>query len=180
MIFYHVDRSNSLKEGQVVTLTKDFRKYPDSYKNVILKLYPEGLSYHGLMYAILSFEDTDVRSSQEIETIFEFYRQIYFVNKISRFQSFFCFQTLTEAKKFAKINSEGYPDYKIYEVKVDHDNYFIGDMNLLRGNTAINSYMASHDYWSGGHSCNPIFEVLVKPPLKILDIVYSEKRKEQI
>lgn len=175
MILYHVDRSNLLKEGQVVTLTKDFPEHLNSFKSNILELYPDGLSYHGLTYAIIPFGDTDPRSSQEIETVFEFYRQIYFADKISRFQSFFCFQTLTEAKKFAKTNSEENHDYKIYEVEVDHDNYFIGDMNLLRGNTVINSYMYSHDYWSGGHSCNPIYEVLVKPPLKILSIVNAEK-----
>lgn len=169
MILYHVDRTNSFKEGQEVTLTKDFPGYLNSFRSTILKLYPDGLSNHGLRYSTYPFN-----SNYPIETAFELNRKLYFPDKISRFQSFFCFQTLAEAKNFAKNYPDETSDYKIYEVEVDHDNYFIGDMSLVRSSTVITSYIDSHDYWSGNKSCHPIFEVLVKPPLKIHRMVYSE------
>ena len=178
MIFYHIDRTNSLEVGQVVTLIKDFHEYPNSYKNVILKLYPEGLSRHGFVYSTIHLGENN--EDQQKETAFELNRQLYFPDKISRFQAFFCFQTIEYASKFARDYCKRWPEYKVYEVEVDHDNYFVGDMNLVLGSTVITSYIDSHDYWSGGHSSNPIFEVLVKPPLKILSMVNTENRCEQI
>lgn len=156
MIFYHVDRANSIKKLKTINLFKP--SLPDMLNKALLELFPDGISNHGYHYAIQSFEGQ--HTSTSAEQIFELYRQLYFPNKPSRFQSFFAFTSIEDAMKFA-------PYSNIYEVKSDNDNYHIGDMNLVKGETIIQCHKFALDYWSGHLSNEPLKEVLLVPPIRI-------------
>lgn len=157
MIFYHVDRTDTIKNLKTIELIKPI--VPEEFKETLLELFPNGLSYHGVHYALQSSEEQHISTS--IEQIFELYRQMYFPDKPSRFQSFFAFTSLEDAIKFAPYSS-------IYEVKSDNDNYHIGDMNLIKGETIIQCHKFALDYWSGHFTAKPIKEVLLIPPIHIL------------
>lgn len=159
MIFYHVDRTDTLKNLKTIELIKP--NVPEEFKETLLELFPDGLSRHGYHYALQSFEGQHISTS--IEQIFELYRRMYFPDKPSRFQSFFAFTSLEDAINFTL----DYPLAKIYEVSIDHDNYHIGDMNLVKGETIIQCHKYVLDYWSGRLSDNPIKEVLLVPPIRI-------------
>lgn len=127
----------------------------------LFELFPDGISYHGVHYALQSYKWQ--HTSTSAEQIFELYRQLYFPNKPSRFQSFFAFTSLEDAINFTL----DYPLAKIYEVSIDHENYHIGDMNLVKGETIIQCHKFALDYWSGRLSDNPLKEVLLIPPIHI-------------
>lgn len=159
MIFYHVDRTDTLKNLKTIELIKP--NVPEEFKETLLELFPNGLSYHGVHYALQSSEEQHISTS--IEQIFELYRQMYFPDKPSRFQSFFAFTSLEDAINFTL----DYPLAKIYKVSIDHDNYHIGDMNLVKGETIIQCHKFALDYWSGRLSNEPLKEVLLVPPIRI-------------
>lgn len=157
MIFYHADRLGAIKNLKTIELIKPH--LPEVMNEALLELFPDGISNHGVNYAIQSFEGQ--HTSTSAEQIFELYRQMYFPDKPSRFQSFFAFTSLEDAIKFAPYSS-------IYEVKSDNDNYHIGDMNLIKGETIIQCHKFALDYWSGHFTAEPIKEVLLIPPIHIL------------
>lgn len=160
MIFYHVDRANSIKKLKTINLFKP--SLPEMLNKALFELFPDGISNHGYHYALQSFKWQ--HASTSAEQIFELYRQLYFPNKPSRFQSFFAFTSLEDAINFTL----DYPLAKIYEVSIDHENYHIGDMNLVKGETIIQCHKFALDYWSGRLSDNPLKEVLLIPPIHIL------------
>lgn len=157
MIFYHADRLGSIKNLKTIELIKPH--VPEELRETLLELFPDGISNHGYHYALQSFEGQ--HTSTSAEQIFELYRQMYFPDKPSRFQSFFAFTSLEDAIKFA-------PYSNIYEVRSDNENYHIGDMNLVKGETIIQCHKFALDYWSGRLSDNPLKEVLLVPPIHIL------------
>lgn len=160
MIFYHVDRTDTLKNLKTIELIHP-HVLPAELNETLLELFPGGLSFHGDQYAIESFKDFHKETSTE--QIFELYRRMYFPDKPSRFQSFFAFTSLEDAINFALK----YPFFKIYEVSIDHDNYHIGDMNLVKGETIIQCHKLALDYWSGRLSNEPLKEALLIPPIHI-------------
>lgn len=160
MIFYHVDRTDTIKNLKTIELIHP-HVLPAELNETLLELFPDGLSEHGNHYAIQSFKRFHTETSTE--QIFELYRQMYFPDKPSRFQSFFAFTSLEDATNFASKQRF----FKIYKVSIDHDNYHIGDMNLVKGETIIQCHKFALDYWSGRLSDNPIKEVLLVPPIRI-------------
>lgn len=160
MIFYHVDRADTLKNLKTIELIHP-HVLPAELNETLLELFPDGLSFHGDQYAIESFEGQ--QASTSAEQIFELYRRMYFPDKPSRFQSFFAFTSLEDAINFALK----YPFFKIYEVSIDHDNYHIGDMNLVKGETIIQCHKLALDYWSERLSNEPLKEALLIPPIHI-------------
>ena len=160
MIFYHVDRTDTIKNLKTIELIHP-HVLPAELNETLLELFPGGLSKHGNQYAIESFKGFHTETSTE--QIFELYRQMYFPDKPSRFQSFFAFTSLEDAKNFALK----YPFFKIYEVSIDHENYHIGDMNLVKGETIIQCHKYVLDYWSGRLSNEPLKEALLIPPIHI-------------
>lgn len=164
MNFYHVDRNGTLLPNQTIELIKPYIDQPDIMKT-LSELYPDGLSYHGLRYAITSFKGLHTDTSTE--QIFELYRQMHFPHLPSRFQSFFCFNSLQNAIEFSKLNGKS----TIYKVEVDHKNYHIGDMKLLKGDTILQCHKNALDYWSSKLDKNSIVEVLILPPIHISDLI---------
>lgn len=160
MNFYHVDRNGTLAANQTIELIKPNIEPPDMMKT-LNELYPNGLSYHGLRYAITSYKGLHTDTSTE--QIFELYRQMYFPYMPSRFQSFFCFNNLQDALNFSKLS----PKSIIYKAEIEHNNYHIGDMNLLKGETILQCHKNALDYWNGKLNTNSIIEVLIVPPIHI-------------
>lgn len=185
-IFYHLDRAGTLEVDRRVELIKDYTQQPlieikdliDKQKIVdrLNRLYPNGISYHGIQYLLntnLIVNDhcgnptTFTLSNPMMEAIFELVRRSEFSHLPSRMQSVFCWQTLSDLKKFDN-NSR----FKIYEIETD--DYFIGDMNLLYlGGQMIHAVEFARMYWSGERSKQPHLEVLVPLPTKIgLEVNY--------
>lgn len=154
MIAYHVDRRRSLVENKTIQLFNVHINDPSVQKAVDL-FFQEGLSAHGKLYAFQNCPNSS------IEQIYELIRQKDFPDKISRFQSFYAFQNLSDAIHFSKGS------FPIYTVSFSHKNYHIGDMNMLKGETFLTAYSYARRYWSGELQENSIPEILIKPPLKI-------------
>ncbi|NLY20704.1 MAG: hypothetical protein GXZ08_05435 [Tissierellia bacterium] len=177
---YHVDRANTLKLDDTISLT-DYETIlsivkQDAMAPALKMLYPDGLSNHGMQYALCGKMDFN---SHLIEQIFELLRLKYFPNKVSRFQSIFAFSNYEDARVFCDSElkkadeSCTTPDSKfsIYKIEWSHDNFQEHDMKLLSGTTVINSYQNALSYWEGTISQNSVIEILVKPPIKIVDLM---------
>lgn len=159
MIGYHVDRSKKLYVGQTIELFEITISNSDVTKNLD-NLYKGYLSNHGEVYAINNYNISD--SSHTTEQIFELIRMKDYPHKLSRFQSFFAFQSLDDAICFSENK------YPIFEVECNHNNFHIGDMNLIKGNTILQSYTFAHQYWDNYKNISSTMEILIKPPVKIL------------
>lgn len=168
MILYHVDRSNSLRVGQSVQMS-----YPPTPTQALAKtleeLYPDGLSHHGISYLV----DPDKRMyiNTNIEQMFELYRQLYFPDKPSRFQSFFCFVAPEQAIKFYNQNSCWYNEAKILKIDTGDSKIHIGDMDLLKGDTILQCHDNAMRYWSGDLTPASTQEALVALPVKVVDLL---------
>lgn len=186
MEFYHIDRSGQLHVGEEVRLqpiSPDLIKYP------LLNNYPDGVSNHGLNYLNRTndiwFEFNDT-SSSIIESFFELIRMKFFPNKFSRFQSFFAFETMSDFIKWKSI-AKNNPTAKILKIQIDHNNYFKFDSCFLDSTLKMVSFVKNQkplfsfdfkkcydnafDYWSGKVSPHPIFEILILPPIKVIEII---------
>ena len=168
MILYHVDRLNTIQVGQNIQMS-----YPLMSTQVLAKtldeLYPEGLSHHGNSYLV----DPDKRMyiNTNIEHIFELYRQLYFPDKPSRFQSFFCFVAPEQAIKFYNQNFCWHNEAKILKIDTGDSKIHIGDMDLLKGDTILQCHDNAMRYWSGDLTPTSTQEALVVPPAKVVDLL---------
>ena len=170
---YHIDRNNSLFEGQIIELNK----FEDVDSFILRKMFPEGISYHGCHYLDESAQNIENNSPSFyiLEYELELIRTAYFPNLISRYQSFFALETLDNIKEWSGILNE---DCTIWEVEFDDNNYIKCDSNLLypalniKDNqitfSANNSFQYGYAYWQGLSSKNPRYELLIKPPVKII------------
>lgn len=170
--FYHIDRLNRLNVGDEIKLAKyNDISGPDKNTTLILQgqvnfMFPDGVSSHGEQYYISGslFNDT----SYDIELIFELYRRIYYPDKISRFQAFFCVEKENILKMLNRLRAN-INEVTIYEIECEEYEKF--DMNLLnKGSNLVNTVYAQL-YWSGDNIGNPLYEVLAKPPIKIIRTV---------
>lgn len=186
MIAYHIDRSNSLKEGMLINPLHP-RINPEFLTDVINRKFPEGLSLHGNHYFARqanSFITSDGKLINDnipsvnaylIDNIFEYERVINFPQRPSRFQSIFCSETIEEAKSwvdFFRLGSEA----KIWEVETEHDEYARLDAKWLKGDINVLSFITlSHyaqRYWSGEpHPGESQFELLIKLPVVVNRLV---------
>lgn len=175
---YHIDRDNTLQEGQIISLYKNNES--SFLENTI---FPDGLSYHGLHYLDESFQNLcgNQPSFYVLEYELELIRKSYFPNLPSRFQSFFAIESIEENKKWDGIFSD---DCTIWEIEFDESNCIIRDSNLLQPtlkteNSNIvfspkDSFLYGYHYWSGYNTTNPRMELLIKPPIKIIKKVQLE------
>lgn len=103
-------------------------------------------------------------NSNYIELIFELVRRNKFVDKVSRFEAFFGIESLEEVNKF-KQELHIYNQAKIFEVECN--DYSKVDMNLISQYCGLEIVVDAYDYWEGKCSCEPLWEILMKPPVKI-------------
>ncbi len=193
MEFYHIDKNNSLTEGQLL----QFRSIDPNYK--IAELFPEGLSAFGQDITGLKYKPTNTllenfsmridwqcMTMLNVELIFELVRQKYFSHLPSRFQCIFATDeiNLPHWKKVLSNNSNAH----LVELSIEHDNYCKLDASFLTGglgtyNDAANiqdgPYFYSVErflknawhYWSGEASDKPEWEFLITPPAKVIRII---------
>jgi hypothetical protein len=178
-LFYHLDRKGTLSPGSVVTLR------PPNYSSLstacisidlsfLPSLYPNGLSHHGQYYLIYVGQHTRqqmlqsgehlAKLSSVLEMYWELVRRAECPDKPSRFESFFAFKTPNEARAFGGRTGS------VYEVDANVWEEF--DLNLLKQPTSLAlRWTQIRQYWNHGASPNPLWECLVKPPVKILRLV---------
>ena len=183
MIFYHIDRNHSLHEGQIVNLVNPHTTDDDNVNKMSHDLFPDGLSFNGCNYirnlnnpdqnGFVSKETHSLLITWLIETNFEFVRRIKFSNSISRFQAFFALENIEDANCWPKFNLQ---NSLIWEVSAESNEYEKLDSSLLIGGLfyptfsyyASREYKFAVDYWSARSSDNPRYEILIKPPIKVL------------
>ncbi len=168
MILYHVDRLNTLQVGQYVQMS-NLPMPTQALAKTLEELYPDGISRHGFSYLV--DPDKYMYINTNIEQMFELYRQLYFPDKPSRFQSFFCFVTPDQAIEFYNLNSCKHSEAKILKIDTGDSKIHIGDMNLLKGNTILQSHDNAMRYWSGDLTPTSIQEALVALPVKVVDLL---------
>ncbi len=159
--FYTVDRLNSLSEKQIISLNTSTSF--DSVYPGIFNQYPEGLSQHGIRYLI---EEKNLDVNFYLELIFEYIRQKNFPDKLSRFQSLFAFKKISEAVKFNETFGNDKSDIWI----IESDNSLKLDMNLMNTpHQCLELFNNAYTYWDEHSTSDPIWECLIKPPIKVLE-----------
>lgn len=192
MDFYHIDRYGELKAGDIIRLNTDLPKTPYFLQ------FPDGLSSHGLLYSSdfmhhLEFDDL---STFNLEFVYELIRSKNFPDKLSRFQSLFAFESLDAIPNWLFLVSQNeMGTAQIVKLSVDHENYLKLDANLLGAGIALHPmdndipeesygkiflhsasryYDSAFKYWSGMCTANPRYEILIKPPISVAEIVVQK------
>lgn len=179
MIAYHVDRSNDLKTGAIISLDYDFKPNNDLGIELIKNLNLSGVSFHGKHYlndiAYFScnpatFADleksTSTCSTSITEYTYELFRQLNYPNRPSRFSSFFALQTLEDLKYWPELLKDA---FSIFEIEVDYipvrldANYlssglafaYDNDFEFHQGFSPSMNFYFANQYWSGGTQSLP-------------------------
>lgn len=170
----------------------------DENEEVLQELYLEGLSSHGARYAqaglvckegvdleggwdLMSgqFHMTDLNTGKrqiqrvkpyivQYEFHLELVRMLLFEEQQSRFQSYFGFEDPDEAAVFNVDQRSGSSQI----VEVECSGYEIRDMDLVDPSYFGEIFSKGRTYWEGeSGSENPTWEVVMEPPVKVVDIV---------
>lgn len=137
------------------------------------------------IYRIIFYGIQDI-GSYIWEFALEYIRVLNYPSLPSRFQSIFAVQTLEEAEQWKNFFLNTNPNLgKINIVRLEYDNYFIGDTNWFNykvlydfyptdkfGNASYAAFCYyANKYWSGEITPSPKKELLVRLPCKVIDIV---------
>lgn len=171
MKLYHVDRCKSLKEGQVLELSK-FKGFNDvilngsnmslEFNKVINDLFDNELSSHGFRYVDAFNTDSYL---PKLELLYELIRKIKYNDCPSRYKSFYAVEMKDIKKLMDKLNVT-IETCNLYEV--ESDTYFKADMSLLKGDGRLSDIIYADKYWNQEESENPLTEYLLEYPVKIL------------
>jgi len=170
---------------------------PEYNQEVLDRLYPDGLSSHGAKFAhsglisddpdilndgweamsgVLKKRDleedvefTDYTSPYVVnyEFLFELYRMLDFEDQYSRFQSYFGFEDLRAAREFSLV----YRGLDSQIVKVECESFERRDMELVKLKHFGHIFDHGRRYWSGEGSNNPDWEIVMEPPVEVVEIV---------
>lgn len=169
-IFFHVDRLNKLNENSILE--------PMKFEIAEKYLGYSDVTAHGQLYLmkkppIVEFYHNGIKhieSDGAIELFFESIRLMRYPDRPSRFQSFFALENLNDAQELRSI-------FRAVEASiwmVEANQYFKADMNLLKfGQNGLSALTNVNMYWLGESSNNPMWEVLLQPPIKLLERVIS-------
>jgi len=109
-----------------------------------------------------------------IEVLAEYIRRSNYPERISRFQSFFACKTIQDAERFVSLypitTPEGETRHQgdIWLVQCDTV-AFEGDMTFLGlGDCWIDAITKLNLYWAGENGPNPLWEVLLRPPVTVV------------
>ena len=175
-LYLHADRARLLNVGDII---KNIQ-YPKDQHSIcllspmldvdfsdhLIRLYDNGMSYHGYNYLVSAIEDKQTFSGWACEIYFEYIRYKEFPDAPSRFQSVFGWKDLEDAITFAK----GSP---IYEISND-SRHFIADMNLLKLDFDLEEKQRNaRRYWSGkpmsgSLSYKPLWEYIINTPADVV------------
>jgi hypothetical protein len=143
----------------------------DEFKKFKLDLFPSGISKHGELYLHNPFKSvppdySTTRNEYIIETTFEIIRQLKFPERKSRFISSYGCLNLDDARKIRDnvFQNKG----SIYLVSCEK--FFMADMNYLKqAASIIGIQIVAEKYWSGQNTPEPFWEILMEPPVKIIE-----------
>lgn len=177
---YHIDRSGTINAGQTLELQKNIHlgnEQKEKCLNMIMPYYKDGLSYHGIQYLLINslFNNNVMSLSNVMDIIFEYERLLNYNEKLSRYQSFFAFDS-EGVKKFINDNNLCNSTYKIYEVKSDYVEKH--NMSLISGSMHYNIAAMAKIYWENGTDPydRPVLnEYLLKYPIQVLKEVKLEE-----
>ena len=181
-MFYSVDRSGLYQTGgtldlwqQDPVLGRPFWRLPDSFeagdlRAHVAELFPDGLSLHGWQYMVERHDfirptNSDalfVNHNMVVELVFEYVRRAVFPSRRSRFQSFFAWESLEMARAFRK---EGQALYRVGSSSIfraDQSWLTLGVQNAIAS-------LSAHRYWSGAPSGTPRWEILLAPPVRVME-----------
>lgn len=169
MKLFHISRDARLEAGKTIELTKyfDITCSDDAMTSVLQgkvnEMFPNGVSSHGNQYYLVGalFNDT----SADIEMLFEVIRRYKYPNCLSRFEAFYAVDKESFINMCMRLNCD--PNtVKIFEVECDV--YEKHDMTLLRRGSNLASTVFADLYWEGKSINIPLYEYLLKPPVKII------------
>ncbi len=175
-IFYHVSRADINGFDKLELIECSTEVFPctgawtdEEFRKCIIKMFNGKLSAHGKTYFYNQFvyngSGFSVHDSAVIEYTYELVRQIHFSKAPSRFQSFFAVESIEDAQKLRNETFSGHGD--IYEVECE--DFFKADMKLLyTGICFAGNQILANKYWSGESSDNPLWEILMKEPVRII------------
>ncbi len=179
-VFYTVDRIGALKAGGTIELCSPDYSFPHHHaqnketsleiEQTIKDLFPLGLSPHGLRYLFdrYQFLQGAISVSPMIELMVELVRRLEFSDYPSRLESFFGTESIETARRFKAEFSQ--PHHRVF--KVSCARHFKADMRLLViGASAASSINLFKKYWRGESSLEPLWEVLMVPPVTIIEQV---------
>jgi hypothetical protein len=162
MALIHIDRMRKLTAGTTLDLFTDYRieSFPDMTTN-----YTAGISEHGHRYGFATEQSIDAGfcDLKALEWWFEGVRLASYPNCLSRLQAVF---TVDESDVARLISSLGIaPDVPCFEVtsaRIEKR-----DMALLTGDIA-SAYLNACKYWKGQCAEQPLYEYLLRPPVKVI------------
>jgi len=198
--FYHMDRLGKREPGDVLGVDWSWQLANSPEKTVapqeeavLRELYPEGLSRHGVRYAstiigldqnapspgqsqpLVAFLDTidsetDGIFSAPTNALYEWFTELVrlaeFPEKRSRFQSFFAWEHRDQINDLPRGD---YPDQHI--VKVQCEEYTRRDMSLVKCKSFSQGVMNARTYWEGGAGDDPTWEIVMEPPVEVIEII---------
>jgi hypothetical protein len=184
--YFHVDRFGTLKPNVKIGLTPHpLLNVPDGAEvRAFLNTWlPGGVTHHGLSTLLLQrlsvTDDELVRADAGAlaasrnaitELVLELVRLERKPDAPSRLQSFYVWTTLEDARRF--LAERPIPGSSPGIFAVDGQEVFRADMDwTASGAPAATVYRAAR-YWDGDPAgSNPMWEVLLRPPVKLLDVV---------
>ena len=174
--YFHVDRLNRLIEGQkiqVLYTAQELAKFKTNRADMMSDLFPQGLSYHGQRYLIDQRKTPDKDIDGQVEVLAEFMRRTRFPKRPCRYQSFFACRTLEDALRFRQeyggsISDKTERQTSIWEVETKRP-VFEGDLrHLTHWECWSDCFVRLDWYWRQVLSDNPLIEVLMPLPVRIL------------
>jgi len=173
-IAYHIDRSNTLYEGQSLELTPLTNLTEGEKQLKIIGLdqishhaYNTVVAYHNTNFAnTISFDQVNCA---QMEKYLEIIRQLYFSSYPSRLMCLYSAKDIKSLKvwiEYLKLD-EG---YNVWEIGYDASKTVELDAYFLRANTLKNpfDFESLIKYWRGQISNNPLVELLIPLPVKVL------------
>jgi hypothetical protein len=164
IVGFHVDRSDTLTPGAVLQ-NQPLPAMPADVP-ALADEWPGGLTGHGLRYATSASFDGETAS----EWFFELVRRAEFSTMRSRFQAVFAMTSLSDARAFRHAMGG---NLLVPIVRVQGALAHRANMNLIRWTApAVATLARAREYWQGEQGvAAPLWEVLLQPPVTVLDRV---------
>ena len=178
MKLYHVDRSLSLQENQVLNISNNFKIDNQEFQKCLElsgSFIEDGLSSHGIHYFLNNGVGNGVMSLSDVmDIIFEYERQLNYSDKLSRYKAFYALDKDGVKKFIEKYNLQD-TFYKIYEVESDY--YESHNMTLISGSSHYTISAMAKCYWENlpdPFNREPLTEYLLKYPIRTKNEVRLE------
>lgn len=177
MIAYHLDRSNSLCEGQELKLF-ELNSNNIGHRQLILRGFSHvsrfGLSIaDNISVAFSCPESLNICTinSYQLDISAEELRIKFFEHALSRFTSVFAFRTLSNIKQWSSVFNISHQS-NVFEIEYDPTTSIELDAFYLRGNTLNfanldTAYELLYKYYAGYVSDTPQMELLIPCPTKV-------------